>query len=69
MCISNIFCRTAQNRIELTGWEMYASYVDENYTISGSAASSNRQNIEIEGEPVTIENRGKDVQEIPVLKD
>lgn len=48
---------------------MYASYVDENYTISRSAASSNRQNIEIEGEPVTIDNRGKDVPEVPVLKD
>lgn len=51
MCISNIFCITTQNWIELTGWEMYASYADENYILPGPVVSSNPQNNEIEGEP------------------
>lgn len=68
MCISNIFCRTTQNWIELTGWEMYESYVDDDCILTGPMANSNMPNIK-NGEKQDANNTKYVAIKEPELKD
>jgi len=68
MCLSNIFYRITQNWIELTGWEMYESYWDENYSLPGSIANSTLLNSKIEEKQDVNENKKNAALEVPVFK-
>lgn len=69
MCISNIFCRTTQNWVELTGWEMYESYADENCIFPGTMVNSNMLNIRMDEKEDANNNKRNMALEKSELKD
>ncbi len=69
MCISNFFCNTTQNWIELTGWEMYESYAAENYISLGLRENSNLLNSKMEEKQNANDNKKNAALEGHVLKE